>query len=801
MSDRVEVADIGFDARTAGAEAVYTYRADADAAVGQIRLVPLGPRQALGCVLSVRTVTEDELGFPFSRLKPAGDLVHGLDLPLQTVALVQDVARQCLVPPSVALGLALPPGIKDRLVTEWSAVREPMDSEPLTTAQQEVLRVAREGLLVESKSKPVAAGARKSLLLLRRKGMVEPNVTLMPFSDRHRLSGMLRLTADSARVEKFLAREGRKRPAQAVTLMRLQGSEAASFSVQEIKALGGVTDQTVKALLQSGLLEQADEAAPVLTAPPVPNLFQQNAIDAICESLRSGKPDTFLLYGVTGSGKTEVFLRAAAEALTWGRQVLYLVPEIALTAQVIAQLRARFGRSVAVLHSGMSPGERLESWMRVRSGEAPVVLGPRSALFAPFTHLGLIIMDEEHESSYKQENAPRYHAKQAALFLAKQFSCPLVLGSATPSIESFYEAETGAITRLDLPERAASAQLPIVHIEDLKEGYKAKRPSIFSPRLEEAIRGALGAKKQVILFLNRRAYAPFLVCRECGHRPQCPNCSVSLSFHRKELRLRCHHCDYSERVPETCPRCGSEKVASFGVGAEKVEEEVSRVFEGCRVARLDRDISRKKGALEQILAQFRSGETDVLVGTQMVAKGLDFPNVTVVGVIAADISLNIPDFRASERTFQLLSQVAGRAGRGIHPGEVVIQTLSPDHVAVQLAKEHDYLGFYRALIEERREAHYPPFRRLVNVLITGEKRESVVGVAALAAGRISRAIPSCEVLGPADCPLERVQNMWRRHILVKLEPWGDAGPIADAIGELEDRGTRILIDVDPYSLL
>lgn len=801
MSERVLVADIGFDSRTAGSDAVYSYLADESVAVGQMRLVALGQRQALGCVLAVRQAAEDDLGFPISRLRPAGDLVHGLDLPATTVALVQDVARQCLVPPSVALGLALPPGIKDRLVTEWETVRRPQDSEPLTAAQEEMLRVAEEGLLVESKSKPIAAGARRSLQLLRRKGIVAPKVTLMPFSERHRLSGMLRLTADTGRVERFLAREGRKRPAQAVTLMRLQGSEAASFSVQEIKALGGVTDQTIKSLLQSGLLEQADEAAPVPATPPTPNPHQQAAIDAICESLRSGAPESFLLYGVTGSGKTEVFLRAAAEALTWGRQVLYLVPEIALTAQVIAQLRARFGRSVAVLHSAMSPGERLESWLRVRSGEAPVVLGPRSALFAPFTHLGLIIMDEEHESSYKQENAPRYHAKQAALFLAQQFSCPLVLGSATPSIETFYEASTGEVTRLDLPERAASAQLPIVHIEDLKEGYRAKRPSIFSPRLEAAVREALDAEKQVILFLNRRAYAPFLVCRECGHRPQCPNCSVSLSFHRRDVRLKCHHCDYSERVPDRCPVCGSEKLASFGLGAEKVEEEVGRVFEKARVVRLDRDISRKKGALEQILAQFRSGETNVLVGTQMVAKGLDFPNVTVVGVIAADISLNIPDFRASERTFQLLSQVAGRAGRGIHPGEVVIQTLSPHHVAVEAAKEHDYLGFYTSLIDERREAHYPPFRRLVNVLITGEKRESVVGIAALAAGRISRALPTAEVLGPADCPLERVQNMWRRHILVKMAPSSDPAPVAAAIEGLEDRGTRIMIDVDPYSLL
>ena len=799
---KVLVADIGMDARTAGSEAVYSYLADESVRVGQIRFVPLGPRRALGCVLRVREATEADLGFPLDRLKPVGENVKGLDLPEQTVRLVETVAEHCLVPPSLTLGLAMPPGAKDRLATQWSIVREPSPDEPISAAQEELLRVMREqdGLL-ESRQKPLASGARKSLMLLKRKGLVEPNVFLVPTTERHRLSGMLRLTRDGQRVEQFLAREGRRKPAQAVTLMRLQGSESASFSVQELKALGGVTDQTIKALLQSGLLESSDEAPHVPAVPPTPNDFQQAAIEEISESIRSSRTQTFLLYGVTGSGKTEVFLRSAAEALAWGRQVLYLVPEIALTAQVIAQLRARFGRSVAVLHSNMTPAERLESWMRVRTGEAPVVLGPRSALFAPFTNLGLIIMDEEHESSYKQENAPRYHAKQAALALSKEFACPLVLGSATPSIETFYEAELGRIRRLDLPQRAASAQLPEVHIEDLKEGFREKRPSILSPNLEQAIRDAIAIRQQVILFLNRRAYAPFLVCRECGHRPQCDQCSVSLSLHRRDNLLRCHQCDKAERIPLTCPQCGGEKIASFGVGVEKVEEEVARLFPEAKAARLDRDIARKKGSLEEILAQFRSREIDILVGTQMVAKGLDFPNVTVVGVVAADISLNIPDFRASERTFQLLSQVAGRAGRGQHPGRVYIQTMSADHVAVLKAQSHDYEGVYRTLIEERREAHYPPFHRLVNILVVGSVREAVVGAASVAAGRLRRALPAAEVLGPADCPLEKIQGNWRRHILIKVSPGADLKPILDAVSGIDDRSIRLSIDVDPYSLL
>ena len=334
----------------------------------------------------------------------------------------------------------------------------------------------------------------------------------------------------------------------------------------------------------------------------------------------------------------------------------------------------------------------------------------------------------------------------------------------------------------------------------IRRTVRERRATLLSPRLHKPIEAALGRKEQVILFLNRRDYEPFLICKECGHRWACPQCAVSLAYHRKDRRLRCHHCGHQEPAVDVCPECEGTKVSPFGVGAEKVEETVSAEFPGATVARLDRDIARRKGALEEILASFRSGETDVLVGTQMVAKGLDFPNVTVVGVVAADVSLNVPDFRASERTFQLLSQVAGRAGRGRSPGEVVIQTLSPDHVAVLSARDHDYEAFYRSLLEERREAGYPPFTRLVNVVFTGESRASVVEASAVVAQKL-RTVLDAPVLGPADCPIERLNGLWRRHVLVKLPPGGDPARIQESLEAVADRRVRAVIDVDPASLV
>jgi primosomal protein N' (replication factor Y) len=560
--------------------------------------------------------------------------------------------------------------------------------------------------------------------------------------------------------------------------------------------MSGVTDSTVRALLQEGLLESIDPESPELVAAPTPNAAQSIAIEAITDAITSRRAEPFLLFGVTGSGKTEVYLRAAAAALAAGRQVLYLVPEIALATQAITQVRSRFGRGVAVLHSELTVLERLRAWSQIAAGEVGLVIGPRSALFAPLTNLGLIVMDEEHEGAYKQDQSPRYHARTLARELSELHDCPVVLGSATPSFESFAAAERGEITLASLPSRTATARLPEITICDLTQTYRSGKPSLLVPELSDAIREALHSNAQVILFLNRRAYSPFVICRDCGHRPNCPHCSVSLSYHRSARKVRCHQCGFSASEPVLCPSCQGTRLKPLGIGTEKVEEVLAVEFPEAKIGRLDRDVATQKGAIESVLSSFRSGDLNILIGTQMVAKGLDFPRVTVVGVIAADISLSIPDFRSGERTFQLLSQVSGRAGRGELPGRVFIQTFSPDHPAVDFVQRHDFVGFFQHSIKEREMLRYPPYSHLVNLIVTSVTKESAVAKSEEIAAAL-RGFGT--VLGPADCPIEKLNNRYRRHLLVKLDSFLEVEQVGQVVSRIEPGKCSIVVDVDPVN--
>lgn len=797
---KLRVVDLALEARSGGADAIYTYRLDIDAKPGEALLAPLGNRMVLGYALRIYETTPEGLGFDIASLRSINERIEGLSLPEQVVSLVRFTAEQTLCPLPVALAPAVPTGIRDRLVTTFSLV-EGAEAE-LSKPQQEVLAALQEagGHIAASKASTLAPSFERALKALRAKGIVKQTLAVMATAERRRTTGLFRLTSDEQKVEKFLRDQGRKKPAQALTLMRLQSVDHRALSIDEIRALGSVSDSIIKSLLGTGLIDEVQPEHVSGRVPPEPTSEQGEAIETISNSIRTKRADPYLLYGITGSGKTEVFLRCAAEALKQGRQVLYLVPEIALAAQVIAQLRERFGDRVALVHSELTPAERLEGWLRIREGRAPVVLGARSALFAPLTNLGLIVMDEEHESAYKQESSPRYHAKRLALFMAQQHGCPVILGSATPSIESFREAKDGQLTLLTLTRRAhATASLPFVEVDDLGAGYRAGHPAIVAPKLQGEIETALSRGEQAILFLNRRAYSPFLICRDCGLTFKCPRCSVALSYSRRTKRLRCHHCDHHESPPDECPKCGGIRLNPFGIGTEKVEESVKQMFPNASVARLDRDVAAKKGALEQVLAAFRSGETDILVGTQMVAKGLDFPNVTIVGVIAADTSLGIPDFRASERTFQLLSQVAGRAGRGERPGRVVIQTFNPLHPAVVCAQDHDFLSFYEASLPEREQAGYPPFRRIVNIVFSGEDYPSVTH-ASFEAAILVEARAGIEVLGPVDAPLARIQNQWRRHIVLKLKTDYNIAELGRIFANFKPKGIRVVIDVDAYGM-
>ncbi|HAR0126113.1 TPA: primosomal protein N', partial [Enterococcus faecium] len=426
------------------------------------------------------------------------------------------------------------------------------------------------------------------------------------------------------------------------------------------------------------------------------NAEQKNAVEQIITAGQQQKDQVFLLEGITGSGKTEVYLQAIADVLSENKTAIMLVPEIALTPQMVERFKGRFGESVAVLHSGLSQGEKYDEWRKIEREEAQVVVGARSAIFAPLKNIGLIIIDEEHESSYKQDETPRYHARDLAIWRSKYHHCPIVLGSATPSLESRARAQKGVYQLLQLNHRAkAAAQLPAIEIVDMREEFQNHRTSTFSANLQEKIQNRLDKKEQTVLLLNRRGYSSFVMCRDCGFVLPCPNCDISLTLHMDTRSMRCHYCGHEEPIPNRCPNCGGNKIRYYGTGTQKVEEELRELYPQARILRMDVDTTRRKGAHEQILQKFGAKEADILLGTQMIAKGLDFPEVTLVGVLNADTSLNLPDFRSSEHTFQLLTQVSGRAGRAEKAGEVVIQTFNPQHYAIELAKKQNYEQFYQ----------------------------------------------------------------------------------------------------------
>ncbi len=544
----------------------------------------------------------------------------------------------------------------------------------------------------------------------------------------------------------------------------------------------------IRRLLSMGLLTQTDvvppcvpQAAPLAgVAPPAfptdPSLFkspvtltlwQKNAVSEVVAALEARVFAPFLLCGVTASGKTEVYLCAIEKAVSQGRGAILLVPEIGLTPQLIARFYSRFYGQVAVLHSALAPGERYEEWRRIQRGEAKIVIGVRSAIFAPLNDVGVIIVDEEHDSSYKQEVGVQYHARDVALVRGKLSGAAVVLGSATPSFESFYNSQTGKSRYLNLPERIDARPLPAIRVVDLKG--KWNHPYLTDPLLV-AIEKRLTMGEQVLLFLNRRGFSPSLLCSECGYLPECTRCSVFLTFHKKKSQMICHYCGYYLPVPTACHRCRGVRLSDLGIGTEKVEEEIRRLFPKARVARMDRDTTRAKGAYQKIISSIDRGEIDILIGTQMIAKGHDFPRVTFVGVLCADLAFHHPDFRASERTFQMLVQVAGRAGRGEQPGEVIFQTFRPEQEALSAAVSQDYLKFYDMEMAHRKAALYPPFSRLL--LLRVSHREDQIA----AAGARSLAVHLKQAslgqgllfLGPAPAPLSRLKGQYRHQILIKI---------------------------------
>lgn len=538
------------------------------------------------------------------------------------------------------------------------------------------------------------------------------------------------------------------------------------------------------------------------------NPFQKKAIKEIQEAMDAALQKIFLIHGVTGSGKTEVYLASIKAAVKKGKGAILLVPEIALTPQVVGRFKSILGEKVVVMHSNLSQGERLDVWESLRTGQAQVIIGVRSAIFAPVKNLGLIIIDEEHETTYKQsEPDPRYHARDVALKRIELVNGILILGSATPSIESYYRTQIGEYTLIEMPERATQNSLPEVKVVDLREEFKKGNKSIFSGELATAITQALARKEQVILFLNRRGFSTFVLCRECGAPLKCRHCSIPLTYHAVPGELKCHYCNFKRPNPKRCPNCGSPFIRYFGTGTQQVVHEINRLWPNAKVTRMDVDTTTTQNSHQKLLGTFKKGQSDILVGTQMITKGLDFPNVTLVGVIAADISLNLPDYNSGQKTFQLLTQVAGRAGRGEKEGMVFIQTYNPDHYSVVAGKNQDFQQFYQQEIEVRKLMDYPPFTFLVRVLVSDYKEKSTIGfledLFQIIKNNFNEGI---DIFGPAQAPLAKIKNRYRWQMILKgkdldlLRTAIQAGLKKQSKRET-NKTLRVIIDVEPQSIL
>ncbi len=597
-----------------------------------------------------------------------------------------------------------------------------------------------------------------------------------------------------------------------------------SMPLQELLRIAETTAETLRKLEDKGLISlapQIDERDPyaheqiIPTTPLELNSEQVVAMDAIRGAMSGQGARPFLLHGVTGSGKTEVYLQAIAHALSQGKGAIVLVPEISLTPQTVERFKARFSSGptqtlVAVLHSHLSGGERHDEWHKIRDGRARIVIGARSAVFAPVEPLGLLIVDEEHEHSYKQEEAPRYHARDVAVVRAQKEKAVVVLGSATPSIESFYNSKKGKYTLLEMTRRVDDKKLPIVRVTDMRQEARTSRGGaspVFSRPLKEAIRLRLERGEQTMLFLNRRGFSTSLQCLKCGVPCGCPNCSVSLTYHRAASQLLCHICGHSEGVPERCPvpECADPSIRFAGLGTERVEDSLRQFFPKARIERMDSDTLKRKEDYRRVLNDFRTGKVDILVGTQMIAKGLHFPNVTLVGIIHADLSLHQADFRAGERTFQLLTQVSGRAGRGDVEGEVFVQTFTPFHPAIQYARRHDYAGFYDQETEFREQLRYPPFARVALLTLRGRNEDKVRLFIEHIRKQIGERLADWKdliIAGPAPAPLVRAETFYRHQIMLRTAAMSRlSAELAVYIQSLELADDLILaVDIDPVNL-
>ncbi|WP_442603898.1 primosomal protein N' [Paenibacillus sp. KN14-4R] len=826
--------------------------------------VPFGPRVLQGYVVELRMDAEYKL----NKLKAIRRILD-VEPPLteELVQLGYWMSNKYLCREAAALSVMLPGALKaksERYIVVNEQVdrveNRPMVGSFATHQQQSITRAnyAMGGLLPFYDRDEIIDHLRKKGKetldsLLQRfpqsaatiKEMLADGVLEEVQSVKDRLSVKTRLTVfpihDADALEKAAFQLSAQAVKQKEVLLYLVDNME-PITVAELNTRITGSSGAVKALASKGFVELKEME--VLRDPYADRDFkrtnplqlrdeQQVAYEAIITSLDEKRYQTFLLHGVTGSGKTEVYLQTIQRCLDLGREAIVLVPEISLTPQMVERFKGRFGDLVAVLHSRLSHGERYDEWRKITRGSVKVAIGARSAVFAPFKNVGLIIIDEEHESSYKQEETPKYHARDVAIKRGQLSQSVIVLGSATPSLESIHETMyradgTGRYQLLTMNKRASGGSLPKVHIVDMREELKQGNRSMFSSGLYQALLDRLEKREQSILFLNRRGYATFVMCRGCGYVGQCPHCDISLTFHQTSHMMRCHYCGYAEREPKVCPSCNSEHIRHFGTGTQRVEEELVKLFPGIRVIRMDVDTTTEKGSHEKLLTRFRNQQADVLLGTQMVAKGLDFPNVTLVGVIAADTVLGLPDFRSAERTFQLLTQVAGRAGRHILPGEVYVQTYMPEHYAVTASAEHDYGAFARTELSVRGERGYPPYSKMMLITFSHEEVQALIRGAEAFVAELRKVARLAEmrgasddgaiygspqgmrevlsVLGPVASPLARIKDRYRFQCMVKYWEGSIASElVAQVVQTFEEPFAKakllVSVDVDPQFLM
>ncbi|MGE0454162.1 MAG: primosomal protein N' [Vicinamibacteria bacterium] len=770
----------------------FSYRVPAAAetpARGVRVLVPFGPRRVIGVALG--------RGAP----PPAGEAKELLEVvdegslpPPPLLDLAAWVSEHYLAPPGECYRLAFPPaGVRaSRSFVRLASAPAAEEADPVLAA------LAKGPLALSTLAHRLGRDPSGRLLKLRAAGRVLLEQSLR--APGFREARLVRLVDPAASprgstqrriVERLASSGGSERLAD---LVRERPSWRGA--VERLAGAGVVRLELEREVRSPDVMAGGRAQAPELT--PAQSPLASRFADAVA----ARRFQAFLLHGITGSGKTELYFHAIQSALDAGLGGLLLVPEIALTPLLMRAAGARFGATVAVQHSELSAGERHDQWWRIREGEARVVVGARSAVFAPVAELGLVVVDEEHDGSYKQDESPRYHARDVAVMRAKLEGALALLGSATPSLESYANARKGKYALVRLPERIGARGLPKVEIVDRRESLRAGTSPILTPLLLQALEARLARGEQSLLLLNRRGYATSLLCRECGGEASCPNCSVALTLHEAGRVALCHYCGYRAKAPAACSNCRGEYLKLAGHGTEKVVEAVKAALPAARVARLDRDLARRRGAAAQVLAEFERGGTDVLVGTQMIAKGHDFPRVTLVGVIDADVGLGLPDFRASERTFQLLTQVAGRAGRADLAGEVVLQSLRPEHYALRLACAQDYEGFFEREMEFRRAMGYPPESSLVNLLVRARELGEALGLARRLAEALRARARGYRVLGPALAPLARIRQEHRCQVLLKGARAPMRAAVAAAISALSPKQARsVAVDVDPVSIL